>query len=439
MDLNNNVACLPVRMVAIGAGNRMRTYMKYVREHSNEARLVAVIEPDEVRRNDMADQFGLPAEARFSDYEEYFKAVDNLSSVQGKAAEGVAGVFPLNDALRASVAIIATPEDHHFQPTLMAIRRGMHVLLEKPVAQRYEECEQLASEAREHGVYIGVCHVLRYMPCFRKVREVVASGKLGKVVSVRHTERVGIDRQAHSYVRGVFSDSRKANPMFLSKCCHDIDFLLWVVQSPARRVSSFGSLKWFRAENAPEGSARRCVDCKVEPTCPYSAVDLYWRRREWISNFDVPAGKSLDEVLQDELNEGSFGRCVYHCSNDVVDHQTCIIELADQTTISIDMTAFTRDDFRSTTICLTEGEVYCDESKVVVKHFRKGTEEVFDFTESMAAPYHGGADFLLLDDFLKAVSGRTDHLSSSIDEALQSHRLCFEAEQSRLTGQVREL
>ena len=419
-----NSACLPVRVVAIGAGNRMRTYMNYLREHPNEAVLVAVVDPDAVRRNEMADDFGVPAEARYESYTDYFQAHSNSSSSQAGAPY---------------VAIIATPEHLHVAPALEAIRSGMHVLLEKPIAQTYEECEEIAHEARRCGVYVGVCHVLRYMPCFRKVKEIVDSGRLGTIVSIRHTERVGIDRQAHSYVRGVFSNSKKANPMLLSKCCHDLDFLLWVARSPVRRVSSFGSLKWFRPANAPEGSALRCVDCAVERECPYSAVDLYLRRGEWVSNFDVPNGTTLDAVLRQELRDGRYGRCIYHCDNDVVDHQTCIIELADLTTISLDMTAFTRDDHRSTTVSMTLGEVYCNESKVVVKHFREGGEEVYDFTEEMRQPYHGGADLLLVGDFLKAVNRQTDSLPSSINDALLSHRLCFEAERSRLTGQTIEL
>lgn len=407
----------PIRVVAIGAGNRMRTYMTYVREHPDEVVLTAVVEPDDVRRNEMADLFALPAQARFRDYSHFFST----------------------PRTEADAVIIATPEALHFEPAMMAIRQGMHVLLEKPIAQTYEECEAIARAARERGLHVGVCHVLRYMPCFQKMKQVVDSGRLGRIMSIRHTERVGIDRMAHSYVRGVFSQSKKSNPMLLSKCCHDIDFLLWLVNSPCCRVSSFGSLSWFRSENAPKGAALRCIDCPVERSCPYSAVDLYCRRREWISNFDVPEGKALDDVLHHELHEGQYGRCVYHCDNDVVDHQTTIFEMADHTTISLDMTAFTKDDHRSTAISLTEGEIFCNEACVTVRHFLTGKEERFDFSEEMRRPYHGGADFAIMEDFLATVRGRTAEPLASIDEALLSHRLCFEAERSRLTGETVDL
>ena len=50
-----------------------------------------------------------------------------------------------------------------------------------------------------------------------------------------------------------------------------------------------------RNSGTPQTSAERCIDCPVEHDCPYSAVDLYCTRRDWISNFDVPQGRTLDE------------------------------------------------------------------------------------------------------------------------------------------------
>ena len=178
---------------------------------------------------------------------------------------------------------------------------------------------------------VGICHVLRYHPYFAKIREIVDSGELGQIISVNHVAAVGIDRTTHSYVRGPWRREETSNPMLLAKCCHDVDFLLWITRSPCRKLSSFGSLRWFRAANAPQTSAERCIDCPVEHDCPYSAVDLYCTRRDWISNFDVPQGRTLDEVLLEELRHGPYGRCIYRCDNDVVDHQllTCLLYTSD--------------------------------------------------------------------------------------------------------------
>ena len=193
---------MPTSIVAIGVGNRMRTYMHYVARHPELAKLVAVVEPDSIRRNAMADQFGVPEQCRFKDYHDYF-----------------------NSPVVADVAFICTPEREHFEPCMEALRQGMHVLLEKPVAQNYEQCKLISKAACKAGKIVCVCHVLRYHPAFIKVKELVSSGRFGRIITITHTEDVGIDRTTHSYVRGVMNTEAGNNPMLLAKCCHDIDFI----------------------------------------------------------------------------------------------------------------------------------------------------------------------------------------------------------------------
>ena len=304
----------PLRMAVIGAGNRANKYLEYARRHPERLQPVAVVDGNELRRNETAERFGLAAERRYADYDAFFARPTDTDAV-----------------------LITTPDDVHFDPCMKAIDAGLHVLLEKPIAQRLDECRAIARRARERGVLVGICHVLRYHPYFAKIREIVDSGELGQIISVNHVAAVGIDRTTHSYVRGPWRREETSNPMLLAKCCHDVDFLLWITRSPCRKLSSFGSLRWFRAANAPQTSAERCIDCPVEHDCPYSAVDLYCTRRDWISNFDVPQGRTLDEVLLEELRHGPYGRCIYRCDNDVVDHQLLTMELADETILSLSM------------------------------------------------------------------------------------------------------
>ena len=404
---------MPASIVAIGAGNRMRTYMHYVAAHPDEVKLVAVVEPDAIRRNAMADQFGIPPEHRFVHYDDFFA-----------------------HPVKADAIILCTPEDQHYQPCIRAIDMGYHVLLEKPIAQTIEECQAIAEAARRKGVIVSVCHVLRYHPFFLKVNEIIRSGRLGQIISINHTEGVGVDRATHGYVRGVWNRSENGNPMLLAKCCHDVDFLLWIADRRCRKVSSFGSLRWFRSANAPAQAAHRCIDCPIEKDCPYSAVDLYWRRREWISNFNVGPGQTIEQVIQQELREGPQGRCVYHCDNDVVDHQTLLMELEDETVITLSMDIFTLNDYRTTKIALTGGEIICDQHTISVTDFSTRQKQVLDFSDTYTQPWHAGADFRIVEEFLRAIRGEATHLSTAIDDTIESHRVCYAAEQSRLTGQT---
>lgn len=406
----------PVRIVAIGAGNRTNKYLEYAVRHPERLQLTGVVELNPLRREAVAAKFGLAPSQCFDDYRLFFG--------QPRSADAV---------------LIATPEDTHFEPCMLAIEAGYDVLLEKPIAQSLDECRQIAEAARRRGVIVGICHVMRYHPYFVRIKEIVDSGELGQLISINHTAAVGIDRMTHCFVRGLWRREECANPMLISKCCHDIDFLLWLTQKRCRRLSSFGALRWFREANAPAGSTERCIDCPVEPTCPFSARDLYYVRRDWVGNFDIPEGGTLDDAIPRELRAGPYGRCAFRCDNDVADHQIVALEMEDRSTISLTMDAFTKDDFRKTCIRLTGGEIDGDERRLRVRRFRSGDERIYDFSEVLGQPFHAGADLRLLEDFLLSVRDPSHPLRVGIDDALESHRICYAAEESRLTGRTVEL
>ena len=408
MSIHSNESRRPVSIVAIGAGNRTNKYLEYVKQHPDKVKLVGVVELNDIRRKHVADCFSLDASQCFVDYRDFFQ-----------------------HPVEADAVMICTPENMHFEPTMQAIERGYHILLEKPIAQTLEECMLIAQAARKHDVLVSVCHVLRYHPYFMKIKELVDSGELGNIISINHRTSVGLDRTAHGFVRGLWRKEAVTNPMLMSKCCHDIDFLLWLTKTPCRKLTSFGSLRWFKEKNAPEGSAARCVDCKVESRCPFSAIDLYRVRRDWIANFDVPEGKTIDEVIEEQLRYGLYGRCVYRCDNDVVDHQIVSMEMESEVTINFSMDVFTVKDNRETHICLTEGEIDGDETRLKVCRFRGAKEEVYDFSDLAHQPFHAGADLNIVADFIDAIQKNRRNVVTSIEQSVESHRICFEAERSR--------
>ena len=401
----------PVTIVAIGAGNRTNKYLEYAIRNPDRLKLVGVAELNDIRRHAVASKFGLKPEECFADYERFFE-----------------------NPVPADAILIGTPENMHFEPCMKAIEAGYNVLLEKPIAQSLPECCRIAEAARRKGVIVGVCHVLRYHPYFIKIKEIVDSGQLGEILSISHLAAVGLDRTTHGFVRGMWRREEITNPMLISKCCHDIDFLLWLTGAHCRSLSSFGSLRWFRAENAPAGAGRRCLDCAIESACPFSARDLYYVRRDWVANFDVPEGKTLDETILEELRTGIYGRCVYHCDNDVVDHQLLAMEMEGEVTVSLSMEMFTADDFRKTHVRLTGGEIDGDERTLRVRRFRGGEERTYDFSDIVGQPFHAGADLHLIGDFIRALRDPGYPFLTTIEDSIESHRICYDAERSRRTG-----
>lgn len=398
-----------ITVVAIGAGNRMNAYAEL---HPHEMRVVAVVEPNMVRRGHLAAKCGVSEENCFSSWQEFL--------LQPKRADAV---------------FVCTPDNMHYEPTVRALEKGYDVLLEKPIAQTWQECAGIVRKAREYGRVVSVCHVLRYHPYFKKFREVVAGGQLGDLISVNHVEAVGIERMTHAFVRGLWRKESETNPMILSKACHDLDLLVWLTGKKCLEVSSYGSLKWFRKENAPAGSTPRCSDgCAVESACPYSALELYYRRKRWLRHFDIPEGQDPDKTILQELKNGPYGRCVYYCDNDVVDHQVVSMLMEDGVTVNFSMDAFTKDSGRRTHFMFSQGEVFGDERILTVRHFHPEREdECYDFSAYYGeCNYHGGADLEIVRDFIRAVETREDKaLLTHIESSLESHRIAFEIEKVR--------
>ncbi|BCJ74768.1 oxidoreductase [Catellatospora sp. IY07-71] len=411
----------PVRLALIGAGDRGNAYSRWALAHPDRARVVAVAEPQDERRERFAVDHGIAAAAQYPSWEQLLA----------------------DPALDVDAVLIATQDSGHAAPAIAAARRGLHIMLEKPLAPTPEECVRVVDAVAEAGVMLAVCHVLRYAPYTRLVKSLLDGGAIGDVVSVQHHEPVGFWHQAHSFVRGNWRREDLSSFMLLAKSCHDIDWLQHVVGRDITRVSSFGGLRHFRPEHRPDGAADRCLDCAVEPGCPYSAPRLYRDRlarghHGWPLSVVTPV--FTEEALTAALREGPYGRCVYACDNDVVDHQVVAMEFAGGVSAVFTMNAFNTGGHRRTRIFGTRGELVCEGTAITVHDFVTGTATRHDPATAGgadAAGGHGGGDAGLMDAFTAAVAtGERDRILSGPAATLNSHLATFAAEQARHEGAV---
>jgi predicted dehydrogenase len=413
-------AVAPVTLAVVGAGNRGTAHGDWALANPGRARVVAVSEPRERRRARFAAHHRLPAEAVFADWRE-LAARDRV----------------------ADAALVCTQDTMHAEPAIALAEAGYHVLLEKPMATTEAGCRRIVEAVERAGVILSVCHVLRYTPYTDLVKRVVDAGRLGEIVSAQHLEPVGFLHQAHSYVRGPWRNEAAASCMLLAKSCHDLDWLQYVVGRPIRRVSSFGGLAHFRPEHRPAGAADRCLDCGVEPTCPYSAVRFYTRCLA-----ERGGGWPLDAVVDDytqadllaALRHGPYGRCVYGTGNDVVDHQVVAMEFDGGATGTFTMTGFNAGGHRRTRLFGTHGELEGDGETVRVVDFLTEQTEVLEASppgDATAGGGHGGGDWGLMDAFVRAVaSGDRSLVRSGPRESLAAHLAVFAAERARHEGVV---
>jgi predicted dehydrogenase len=313
------------------------------------------------------------------------------------------------------------------------------MLLEKPIAATAAECVAVVQAAEQHGRILQIGHVLRYAPFFRRIFDLVTSGQLGEIVSVDWRENLVYWHYAHSFVRGNWSNSQRAGPMILTKCCHDLDLLVWMF-GPCQRVASFGSLTHFTAERVGPEIPARCTDgCPVAEACPYYAPRLYLSRfHENPDGFTVNAVTSerTPAGIMRALESGPYGRCVYRCDNDVVDHQVVVLELASGLSINLTMQGASHVEGRTVRIDGRRATLLANESRheIAVHDHLSGEETVI--RTARAAGGHSGGDEGLMGAFVAAVRGgaHVDGALTSARESMASHVLAFAAEDARVTG-----
>jgi predicted dehydrogenase len=411
-----------VSLLVIGGGGRGHGYSTFTVGRPEWARVVGVAEPRDFYRERMVREHSIPAAAVFRDWRE------------------AAGRPRMADAV-----LICTQDAMHEEPAIAFAGLGYHILLEKPMAPTADACRRIVAAAKKAGTVFGVCHVMRYTGFTRALKQVLDSGAVGEIMNVQHMEPVGYWHQAHSFVRGSWRNEAESSFMLLAKSCHDIDWLRYIVGRPCRRVSSFGSLSHFRRERQPAGAADRCLDCGVEASCPYSAKRIYFSRlarKEHGWPLNVVTQTMTEEALREALATGPYGRCVYACDNDVVDHQVVNLEYAGGVSASFTMSAFSATGGRLTRIGGTRGFIEANSSVIKLYDFLTATWREIDTRAADASIMggHGGGDGGIMEAFIGAVaSGDRSRILSGPDETLESHLTVFAAEDARRRGCVVEI
>jgi predicted dehydrogenase len=460
--------------ILIGAGDRgMNVYGEYALNYPEKLNFIAVVEPIDYRRKRFANLHHIPEEKCFKNWEEILQ--------QEKLAD---------------IAFICTQDQLHIEPAINALRKGYDVLLEKPMAHTLEGCIKIANIAKNSDNILGISHVLRYTTFFSTIFKVINEGTLGDVINITHRENVSWYHMTHSFVRGNWNNVSNSSPMILAKCCHDLDLLYYLVGSKPKSVSSFGTLTHFRRENAPKHAPDYCVEgCPIEEYCIYYAPRIYIDiipiiqimmnsskkivrflaklRKSHVKSLTflskmVPIFKRLrywkewpveplysgrpeestedysDNTKKRILSTSRYGRCVYKCDNDVVDHQLVAIEFENGTTANLTMHGFSEREGRTIRIDGTKatlkGEFYTHDGyeNITLYDHLSGEKKIIHSHElQVSRSGHGGGDFQLIDAFLKAVlERRKDYSLTSALEILESHLMAFAAEESRLNKKI---
>jgi len=434
----------PVSIALLGAGARGELNLATLaKRHPDRLKFVAVAEPHDGRRDMFVRKFGLERKNAFRDWRELMDRP------------------PVSDAV-----INALPCRMHYDSTMAALASGYHTLLEKPMALSPGECLTLAGAAREKGLILAISLQCRYNRIYSRIRRLLDNNSIGRLMSIDCAENMGYWHFIMSYVRGMHHHSSLSHSTMMAKGIHYIDLITWFAGAKARRISSFGSLQFFTPENAPPGAPERCMDgCPVERTCEFSAIKQYVRPGRPAIPLKLMTGQSLDAIIdvireprfrtlasiisQDDLSEDAIkkvlaetnhGRCVFHCPNNVVDHQTVSIEYENGVTASFSLSAFSLVWETTLNLHGTAGEIRSADFSGRLERRTYNPAK----TRSDRIPYHGiihgGADLAIQLEFAKAVANNDPNSILTIaDNCIESHLICFAAEKARIENRVVEM
>ncbi|CAG7618585.1 Gfo/Idh/MocA family protein [Paenibacillus allorhizosphaerae] len=419
----------PITAIIVGAGHRAVLYASYANSHPEELQIVGVVDPDPIRRKQCAEKFHIGADA-------VFESIEQLTS-RGKIADAV---------------INGTMDAQHVETSLPLLRAGYDILLEKPIGTSAEEIMELHDCARAHGRKVMICHVLRYAPFYVEIHKRLAAGEIGDIQNMQTTELVSYHHMAMAFVRGKWGSKEKCkSSMLMAKCCHDLDLLTWMMRGVVpEKVSSMGGLTYFRPERAPEGAGTRCLlDCPIEASCVYSAKKHYVEQGLWKSyvspHYHLGVRWTEEQLIESLRTDNPYGRCVWKCDNDVVDHQSVVVQFADGSTATHNMVGGASKPGRRIHIIGTEGEIegFMEDGYFIVRHpdARRGHEYTEERVElNVSKDMHGGGDLRLVADFVRVLRGETPSISSTaLEQSIYGHLIGFAADRAMESNRVMDI
>lgn len=409
----------------VGYGNRGQIYADYSLDEPEEFGVAAIIDPNDFKLQEAKKRYGLSDECLFHTFQEF---VDS----------GVYCDFVVN----------ATMDQYHYETAMKILDEGYDMLMEKPIVPNKEQLQDIANLAKEKNAKVFVCHVLRYTPFYRKIKELLNEGAIGEIMTMELNEHVCRPHFLSSYVRGKWNSEEACGSGFLlAKSCHDMDLICWLNnESVPTKVASFGNRSRFLPQNAPEGAAEFCQDCKYEKECPYSAVDLYLEKNDMPFLVWDRLNKPLDEITQEEkaefLKHDIYGKCAYTCGGDIVDRQNLIISFENGSLASFNMVGGATLAGRFIHIVGTMGEIegVLETNKITLRTYARerlmGIDETMDVHPINNVKFggHSGGDYAIMHDLVRYLSGDKSSISiTSIEDSINGHLCVYAAEESRKT------
>lgn len=429
-----------IKAVILGYGDRAYWYSQYAFDVPGELEIIAVIDTNAFKLKMAKERFGLEDTMLFNNLDDF-----------------------LSENIACDVVINSTMDQFHYETTVKLLKRKYNILLEKPITGNPSELLEIEKLAKENDCKVVVCHVLRYTPFYKKIKEIIDSGKIGKIINMELSEHVWHGHFVNAYVRGKWRNEKECGSgLLLAKCCHDTDLMCWLnnITKPTE-VASFGKKALFCPENAPKGATEFCFDCPNQDTCMYNAMKFELEMDCCPAYTWTRIDKPLEQITKEEkieyLKKDDFGKCVFTNDMDIVDRQSLVVNFENGSTATLNMIGGASKAQRHIHIVCEYGEIegYLEDGVLTYRTFNKDrtkikwygniymyTDTVFDINEeckreNTASSGHNGGDYGIMHDLIRYLNGEPVSVSTTvIADSVNSHLICYAAEKARKTHTV---
>ncbi len=305
--------------------------------------------------------------------------------------------------------LIGTRCNLHTEMAIKVFKRGIPLFLEKPVAITMDEVNALQEAADKYKPLVTVSFPLRYSEVCVFVKNLIDSGKIGKVLQVDAFNDVPYGRV---YYKDHYRDESETGGLWLQKATHDLDYLNYLLGEKAESIYALGVREIFKGD-MPAGS--KCEGCEKYKTCTESPYNLN------LVNHDKSLGGPMCCFAEDTGND---------------DCNIALIKYKSGAIVSYEQNFFVRHkaERRGARLYGYKGTIEFDWCKSEVKVYMHNSNRVETYTFGECNLSHFGGDVQLAQNFLSQMNGTSDY--SYIYEGIESARMCLKAKESEETGQV---
>jgi predicted dehydrogenase len=304
--------------------------------------------------------------------------------------------------------MIASWNCFHAQHTIAAFEAGKHVFCEKPLALSVGDCLAMRDAWRASGRLFSIGFTLRYSPHYRRIKELLSSGKIGSILSMEFNETLEFNHGGY-----IHADWRRktewAGSHILEKCCHDIDLVNWMTESLAIKAASFGGCDFFTPANAYHAS-------RVGQSPQGKPAFTTW---------------SNDKIQGNIINP-------FNNDKDILDNQVAILQFANGIRASFHTNCCAGIPERRMYICGTEGTLRADVITGQLEVKRIGFDAQMENCRTDVAGGHGGGDGILGASIASTMLKGTPPLTS-LDDGLRAAFTVFGIDEAQRTGTVVDL